>query len=131
MVKIIDVRSLDNSKYQSNNFSAKVVAIEEKEENKEIRLSLFCEKTTLHGWKYFYSEPSKLPKFVWLFAIIGALTLSAYFTKLNVEEFMTSTTRSSIASTTASLQEIIFPSVYVCNINQVLTVFCFYVTFRF
>ena len=128
MVKIIDVRSLDNSKYQSNNYSPKVVAIEE---NYEIRLSLFCGKTTLHGWKYFYSEPSKLPKFVWLFAIICALTLSAYFTKLNVEEFMTSTTRSSIASTTASLQEIIFPSVYVCNINQVLSVFCFYVTFRF
>ena len=71
MVKIIDVRSLDNSKHQSNNFSPKAVAVEEKEENKEIRLSLFCEKTTLHGWKYFYSEPSKLPKFVWLFAIIG------------------------------------------------------------
>ena len=33
-------------------------------------------------------------------------------------QFMTSNTRTTIESTTATLQEIIFPSIYVCNVNQ-------------
>ena len=117
MVKIIHVRSLDTLKPEIS--FPKVIQKETEEDEKETCMSSFCGRTSLHGWKYLRSEAGLFPKIVWLLAITSAVALSARFTFVNVEEFSSASTRSSIQSTTASLQDIIFPSVYVCNINQV------------
>ena len=39
----------------------------------------------------------------------------------NYDAFTTSKTVTSIDSTTAPLSDIVFPSVYICNINQVMS----------
>jgi hypothetical protein len=79
----------------------------------------FCGRTSLHGWKYLNIEAGIFPKAVWIVALAFSLGLSFYFISLNFKQFSDSDTRTTIESTTASLQDIIFPSIYVCNINQV------------
>ena len=79
----------------------------------------FCGRTSLHGWKYLKSESGILPKTIWIVALASSLCLSSYFISLNIDQFLKSDTRTTIESTTASLQDIIFPSIYVCNVNQV------------
>jgi hypothetical protein len=41
-----------------------------------------------------------------------------YFFVRNTEDFFAAKTVTSIDSTTASLGDIIFPSIFICNVNQ-------------
>jgi hypothetical protein len=51
--------------------------------------------------------------------IQASICLSLYFMFINWNEFIDSTTVTSINSTTSSLTDLYFPSVFICNINQV------------
>ena len=50
--------------------------------------------------------------------IIGVIILCILVLGINLSEYLESSTRTSIESTTSSLRDIIFPSVYICNVNQ-------------
>ena len=55
--------------------------------------------------------------------VLASLILAGLFTYINVVEYIESTTVTSINTTTASLRDITFPSLVICNVNQVTTSF--------
>ena len=62
-------------------------------------------------------------KIYWALVVIASITLSVYFTIFNYLEFINSGTVTSINTTTASLKDITFPSLILCNVNQVTSSF--------
>ena len=52
------------------------------------------------------------------FKLVGSAA-SVYLLVDNYRDYSTSFTITNIDSTTASLQQIIFPSIFICNVNQV------------
>ena len=79
----------------------------------------YCQQTSLHGWQYIDSEQGLLHMVFWFFIILMSISLSIYFLIINTKAFLKATTVTSIDSTTASLKDLIFPSLYICNVNQV------------
>ena len=77
----------------------------------------FC---SLHGFSHFDSEPGFVRNIIWSGILISMWACSMMFLVQNYESFTTSKTVTSIDSTTAPLSDIRFPSVYICNINQVI-----------
>ena len=55
----------------------------------------------------------------WLIIVLMSLGLSVIYLVDNTKAYLKSTTVTSIDSTTAPLRDILFPSVYICNVNQV------------
>ena len=82
-------------------------------------VSTYCQQTSLHGWQYLDSESGCVRKFFWFLIVFASVVASVVFLVLNTMEYMEATTQTTIDSTTASLKEIKFPAVYVCNVNQV------------
>ena len=78
----------------------------------------------------FSSEESNFQKFIWIFVLISVSLLSLIVLYLNLLQYLGSTTRTSIESTTSSLRSIIFPSVYICNVNQEWRL-CYKITYLF
>ena len=58
-----------------------------------------------------------------MLVVIGSLVLSIFFTIINIKEYVNSGTVTSINTTTASLNDITFPSLILCNVNQVTASF--------
>ena len=58
-----------------------------------------------------------------MLVVIGSLVLSIIFTVINIKEYIKSGTVTSINTTTASLNDITFPSLILCNVNQVTASF--------
>ena len=82
-------------------------------------LNSFCEHTTLHGWQYIIKDSfNKAQKSFWALilsvCIIGA-TILAYN---NVLIFKNATVVTTVETMTAPLNDIFFPSITVCNLNQ-------------
>ena len=73
----------------------------------------------MHGFKYLDSEEGWVRKLIWTAVIIGIVILCILVLYVSLLQYLDSKTRTSIESTTSSLREIIFPSVYICNVNQV------------
>ena len=84
-----------------------------------ISASRYCQTTSLHGFKYLDTEEGRVRKLIWVGVIIAVICLSIWVLNENLQQYMDATTRTSIESTTSSLSEIIFPAVYICNVNQV------------
>jgi hypothetical protein len=84
--------------------------------------SNYCQQTTLHGWQYLETEPGLWRKIIWALVILISMVASITFMVMNIGEFVNATTVTSIGSTTASLGDITFPSVIICNVNQVTRV---------
>ena len=80
----------------------------------------FCNETSLHGWPYFNYEMGKCWKFVWFIFLLGICALSVLVIVMNVEQYLEATTVTTIESTMAPLKDVTFPSIYICNINQVI-----------
>ena len=89
------------------------------------RVAEFCSQTSLHGWQYIQSENGVIRKLVWISLIIGHYVLAGYLIWENYTEYSTSTILTTIHSTTSSLDDIKFPSVYACNLNQVTKSFLY------
>ena len=79
----------------------------------------YCQETSLHGWQYIYSEQGYFHKIIWLVIVLLSIVVSLLFLVDNTKAYLNSTTVMSIASTTESLKDLIFPSLYICNVNQV------------
>ena len=82
-------------------------------------LQNYSQQTTLHGWQYFQSENGWLRKFIWFLVIVFHNALAIYFIWVNCNEYLEAKTITTINSTTSSLNNVMFPSVYICNLNQV------------
>merc|ERR1719397_402527 len=78
----------------------------------------FCETTGLHGWKYLTRVQSG-GKILWLMIVLGALGVATIFLHASIVDFTSSTVVTTIATTTAPLSEVYFPSVILCSINQI------------
>jgi hypothetical protein len=86
----------------------------------------FCDETSLHGLPYLNREMSKTWKMIWIFFIIFIWIISSYVIVINVQHHLDATTMTTIESVMASLSDVTFPSVYICNINQVSILSTFY-----
>ena len=78
----------------------------------------FCTKTSIHGFSYIVNECKLISKIFWSIVSFTMISIGITFFANGVKEFFTSS-MTSINTTTASMQNIYFPSVYLCNINQV------------
>ena len=78
----------------------------------------YCQQTSLHGWHYIQSESGIIRKTVWFILILFHYVIATVFIWKNFQEYNSATTMTTIQSTTASLDEITFPSLYICNLNQ-------------
>ena len=83
----------------------------------------FCNQTSLHGWQFLgqHERSSKSPwqVFYWLVAVTISLTLGITYMICNIKEYNNAVPITSLDNVTIPLSEIYFPSVAVCNINQV------------
>lgn len=91
----------------------------EKKDTKINGFSKYCNETSLPGWAYLAQGYSKEQNIMWISLLIVICGLSAYVLVFDVQHFLESTTITSIESTTASLNDVTFPAVRVCNTNQV------------
>ena len=80
--------------------------------------SQYCQQTSLHGWQYVDSESNIICKLIWIIIVVSCNISAIWFMVTHIQEFIAATTITNIESSTASLNEITFPSVYVCNENQ-------------
>ena len=78
----------------------------------------FCQQTTLHGWSYIVNEESIWAKFFWAISQLAFVTIAIYLMTINVIVYMNSTTKTSLESTTSSLDDLAFPGIFLCNYNQ-------------
>ncbi len=85
------------------------------------RFQRFAQGTTLHGWAYIAESSNFLETGLWLATLLGLNILSAVFIVNNTAQYIESGIKTTIESTTESLDNVHFPSVTVCNINQVDT----------
>ena len=84
------------------------------------QFSEFCEETTLNGWYYLAKRSvGKIGRSYWLVVVVGSLILSGWFIYGATNEFMKASVIITVDSVTASLDKVLFPSLVVCNQNQV------------
>ena len=80
----------------------------------------FCEDTTLNGWYYLVKQSvGKTGRSFWSLVVTGSLVIAAFFVYGATEEFHNSTVIITLDSVTGSLETVPFPSLVVCNHNQV------------
>ena len=91
------------------------------------RFHKFCSHTTLHGWSYLAAGsddgPSNLRAALWWTVLLALYTAAGLLVINNTQAFLDSTIQTTITSRSASLKDVYFPSVTVCNINQFETSF--------
>ena len=78
----------------------------------------YCESTSLHGYSYLFISSSLIGKIFFALIIIIFTSVGMFFLGLNFDQYKKSTTNIKIETTTAPLSEAVFPSVTVCNFNQ-------------
>ena len=84
------------------------------------QFSEFCEETTLNGWYYLAKKSvGRIGRSYWGLVVLGSLVLSGFFIYGATNEFLDSTVIITVDSVTASLDKVLFPSLVVCNQNQV------------
>ena len=86
-------------------------------------VSAYCQQTSLHGWQYLDSEKGFLQKIFWFAIVLMVLSISIFFVVNHTQTYLTSTTMTYIQSTTQSLNDIQFPSLFICNVNLVTKTF--------
>ena len=76
----------------------------------------YCGDTSLHGYQYI-GRREKRP--FWVFALIISYILAIWLIGLNTSDYLDSTTTTNLESSTSSLNNVFYPSVTVCNTNQI------------
>ena len=79
----------------------------------------FCQQTTLHGWSYIVNEKGIFAKVLWIIAQIVFVSFASFLMTSNFMVYLNSTTKTSLESTTSSLDDLAFPGIFICNNNQV------------
>ena len=81
----------------------------------------FCEETTLNGWYYLAKKGvGKLGRGYWIGVVLCSLFLSGNFIFSATNEYLDASVIITVDSVTASLDKVIFPSLVICNQNQVI-----------
>ena len=78
----------------------------------------YCESTSLHGWQYIYRGKAEWRLF-WAGMVLSSVVVAFFFVFKQASEFTKATVVTTVDTTTAPLEDVYFPSVTVCNINQV------------
>ncbi len=80
----------------------------------------FCDHTSLHGFNFLVFEGHyKIPKNIfWSVVIAAAVICSVYIMKNNIDEFSEATVAYNLESPTVPLDDVFFPSVAFCNMNN-------------
>ena len=79
----------------------------------------YCNRTSIHGCRYIESESTWMKKIFWILITLAMTVLAMYLVTYIIIEYKDSKPLIYIKSTTAPLNQLYFPSVFVCNINQV------------
>ncbi len=81
---------------------------------------LYSLQTSLHGWQYMVDRPTSWCKRAFWSAIVSLSMCTAVgFLYNNTWNFVHSNVVTTVDTMTAPLSDVFFPSVVVCNINQV------------
>ena len=83
-----------------------------------ISFRTYCESTSLHGWQYIYKGKSEWRLF-WGGMVLASVIVAFFFVFKQATEFTKATVVTTVDTTTAPLSDVYFPSVTICNINQV------------
>ena len=84
----------------------------------------FCEETTLNGWYYMAKKNiTRYSRFYWMGVIMSSLLGAFALCYGIVVEFLDSNVIITVQSVSASLDEVTFPSLVICNQDQVLFLF--------
>ena len=78
----------------------------------------FCDSTSLHGWHQL-NRVGNHGKAAWVIIVFSSFTVASFFLATSIVDFVDKSVVTTIETTTASLQEVYFPTVIVCNINQI------------
>ena len=70
------------------------------------------------GWQYIATEEGGWRKGLWITVVIIAEISASYLLFRNLNEYITARPRTFLESTTAPLDEVTFPMMTICNINQ-------------
>ncbi len=81
--------------------------------------SKFCNETSLHGLPYLIKEMSIPWKIIWILFMLAICSISTYIIIINAKQHLKASTVTTIVSAMASLDDVTFPSFYICNTNQV------------
>ena len=79
----------------------------------------YCTMTSIHGFQYIKLETNMKKKLFWIFLTSFMTIGSLILVTENTIDFMNSRTRTYVYSTTEPIHKLYFPSVFICNINQV------------
>ena len=80
----------------------------------------YCENTSLHGWQYIYHSSQKGWRFLWAGMVFSSVVIAFCFVFKQTSEFTKATVVTTVDTTTAPLDDVYFPAVTICNINQVM-----------
>ena len=90
------------------------------EENNSSTFENFCQNTSLHGWIYIGEKTaSKLQKSFWIFTVFMSILLAIFLAYKQTKDFTNATIVTTLDSIDVPLTEIYFPSVVLCNNNQI------------
>ena len=70
------------------------------------------------GWQYIATEEARWRKGLWIVIVIIAQISAGIFIFNSLNEYITARPRTFLESTTAPLEEVTFPMMIICNINQ-------------
>merc|ERR1719400_1657667 len=77
----------------------------------------FCGDTSLHGWQFL--PRGSFNCMIWTVVIILSQLAGLYFIYVNTTDFINSGTVTQLESSTEPLDDVFFPTVTICNLNQV------------
>ena len=82
----------------------------------------FCEETSLNGWFYLAKKNLSWPRrLFWIIVILMSTTGAIFFNLQFLTEFLDLTVLITVKSISASLGNVVFPAIVVCNHNQVVS----------
>ena len=89
--------------------------------------TFFCEQTSMHGWAFLGSQHTSIGQKIFWFSILSLLlALAGYLMKGNISAYTESVTTIKTVDRTANLSDAYFPSVVICNINQLRKSFIYW-----
>ena len=87
----------------------------------------FCEQTSMHGWVFIGSRHAPRGQRIFWFSILSTfLVLAGYLMKQNISAYTNSVTTIKTVDRTANLSDAFFPSIVICNINQLRKSFIYW-----
>ena len=86
-------------------------------ENIQRSFNLYCQETSLHGWKYVLQTSSNIERAAWLLLLILSLSTASVLVYRAITDFLSHTVSTNMDSLSAMYDNIYFPAITVCNMN--------------